>query len=965
MPRVLTGVLLSTALVAHAGAPSEAMASDPRRIPRSGVTVPAGATPWARAEGMTEYRLANGLRVVLAPDPGQATTTVNMTYLVGSRHESAGEAGMAHLLEHLLFKGTRSMPDGGLAREMASRGMEFNGTTSHDRTNYFTTFAASDDDLDWLLRMEAERMRDAVISRPALDSEMTVVRNELERGENTATGALLRQLAAAAYQWHPYGRPPIGLRSDIEHVDIGRLQDFYRRYYQPDNAVLAVTGQFDVDRTLATVVQAFGGMARPARRLPVPHTVEPPQQGPREIEVRRSGEVRAVALQYHIPAGSHPDATAMMLLTDILTDAPSGRLYRALVASGKAAAQSGFVRALRDPGSVVLIGQVGRAASAEPMREAMLQVVEGFASAPVTEAELERARQRARHAQTRLLDDPARYGVAMSEAIAKGDWRLMLIERDRIEQLTVADLQRVALRYLRPDNRTLGRLVPDETGPAVTIPATPDVAATVDGYRGQPAGAAPARLDADPIAIESRTTRTALSNGMQLALLPKASRSQRVHGRLVLRMGDAQTLRGLSAVGTLTAGMLMRGTVAQDRQQLADVLEALQATANVLGDAESVTVQFEAPRRHLAEVLNLVRDTVRHPAMSAGELPTLRTAAVAALQSQLRQPELLAPVALGRHGNPYPKGDPRYLPTPQEAIEALREVDIAAVRDFHARFYGADHAQLALVGDFDADAVRTQLETLFGDWRAPVPFERVERMFVPLPPVSLRIDTPGHANAVFVATLPIALTTDHPDYAALAVANRVFGGNTMGSRLAERLRQRDGISYGASTWLRIGSLDTAGRFGVQASFAPQNLPRLQAGVQQELRRLVREGIDARELAEARRGLLRQAAMGRAHDRALAGLLAQQLFVGRTMAFTALLEQRIASLTVEEVNAAVRRYLDPDALVEVYAGAWPEEWHAGAGQAESRPMAGRGTAPDPAPDFEAKQHVAPVVLPPAP
>ena len=234
-------------------------------------------------EGITEYKLANGLRVLLAPDDSKPVTTVNVTYQVGSRMERYGETGMAHLLEHLMFKGTPTEPGKTIVGELSKRGMRFNGSTYFDRTNYFETFTSGDDNLDWALKMEADRMVHSNIARADLDSEMTVVRNEMEAGENNPYGILQQKMTAAAFQWHNYGKSPIGARTDVENVNIAHLQAFYRTYYQPDNAVLIVTGKFDPAGVLTQISRYFGAIPKPARVLEPTWTVEPVQDGPRTV----------------------------------------------------------------------------------------------------------------------------------------------------------------------------------------------------------------------------------------------------------------------------------------------------------------------------------------------------------------------------------------------------------------------------------------------------------------------------------------------------------------------------------------------------------------------------------------------------------------------------------------------------------------------------------------------------------
>lgn len=880
---------------------------------------PSVAQQVASVEGITEYRLPNGLRIVLAPDDAKATTTVNTTYLVGSRHENYGETGMAHLLEHLLFKGTPSLPGKTIPTEFARRGMSVNGTTAQDRTNFFGTFSANDDNLDWALRMEADRMVNSVISRADLDSEMTVVRNEMEMGENSPGRMLMQQTMAAAYRWHNYGKAPIGARSDVEHVNIDNLRAFYRRYYQPDNAVLVVAGKFDPAATLARIERYFGPIPRPARVLPPEHTVEPAQEGARELVVMRPGDNSLVAAQYHVSPGAHPDSTVLSLLTIILGDTPGGRLYKALVERGQATSIGSALFAMKDPGALLFMAETSKDQPLAAARAGLITQVEGFAEAPVTEAELERARVRMRNAYEHYMNDPGALGIALSEAIAKGDWRLFFVARDRIETTTLADVQRVALNYFQASNRTVGLFIPAEQPRRAQVPTAPDVAAMVGNYQGKPALAAVAPFDPSPANIEAHTTRQTLANGMQLALLPKPARGDVVHGVLVLRIGDVQSLQGLTTVGALTASMLRRGAAGMDRQQISDRIETLRARVGIVGGSERVSVSFETRRAQLPEVLALLREILRAPTFPEAEFEMLRKTSIADIESTQRQPGVMASNALGRHGDPYPAGDPRHTRTFAENIADLQAATLAQVRDFHARFYGAGNAQLSLVGDFDAQAAAAQAAQLFGDWTAPQPYARVDRPFVPITPAELTLPAPGKANAVYLAAAPIDLTNDSPDYALMMIANRVLGGASLRGRLADRLRQQEGLSYGASSWVQVGALDRAGRFGLQAQYAPQNLPRVQRAVAEELERFVRDGITPQELAEAVSGLLQQGMVSRSSDAALAGTLANQLYLGRTMAFTAELEERLRNATPDAVNAAIRRYIQPGSLSRVYAG----------------------------------------------
>ncbi len=351
------------------------------------VTTPAlqAQTKITSVEGITEYHLDNGLIVLLFPDSSKPTITVNVTYMVGSRHEGYGETGMAHLLEHMLFKGTTTSGD--IKTDLKKYGADYNGSTSWDRTNYYEILAATDENLKYAITMEADRMVNSRVSRQDLDSEMTVVRNEFESGENSPSRVLFERVMSTAYLWHGYGRSPIGSRSDIENVPIDRLQAFYHKYYQPDNAMLVVAGKFDPAKTLALVQQAFGAIPKPARKLDQTYTQEPTQDGEREVNLRRVGDHQELIAVYHIPSAVHPDMEAIDVLTAILSEAPSGRLYKALVDSKKATAVEGEGIELRDPGLLTFDVEVRKEGNLADAEKTFLSVIDGIIKEPPSQEE--------------------------------------------------------------------------------------------------------------------------------------------------------------------------------------------------------------------------------------------------------------------------------------------------------------------------------------------------------------------------------------------------------------------------------------------------------------------------------------------------------------------------------------------------------------------------------------------------
>ncbi|WP_332848096.1 M16 family metallopeptidase [Massilia sp. S19_KUP03_FR1] len=870
--------------------------------------LPKGVTLGPSAEGITEYRLPNGLKVLLFPDASRPTITVNVTYLVGSRHENYGETGMAHLLEHMLFKGASKNRD--ITQQFATRGMQFNGTTSLDRTNYYEVFQATGDNLNWALQMEADRMTRSFIARKDLDSEMTVVRNEFESGENSPTGVLMKRMQSVAYDWHSYGRSTIGNRSDIENVGIANLQAFYRTYYQPDNAVLLVAGQFDENSTLATIARQFGAIPKPSRTLPKFWTVEPTQDGERTFAVRRAGDTQTVMLGYKIPSGLHDDTDLLNFASDILASAPTGRLHKQLVESGMASQVFAFGQTGYAPGLEYVGAVVKKDAPIEPVRAALTQAVESFAQTPPTPEEMERVRRSYLNDYERSLNDPQRVGVSLSEAIALGDWRLFFVGRERVRSITSAEVAAAAGRYFKRDNRVTGTFIPDSAPERALVPAAPTVDSLLKTYKPAAASLSSENFEPTQENILKRTTLTT-AGGVQLALLPKKNRGEMVSVDLRQHFGDEKNMFGKGAVAGLTAAMLTRGTSRYTRAQLSDEFERLKISGGL--------THFDTTRANLPEALTLVAHVLREANFPQSEFDQLRQQSLVSLEGSRNEPGAVAERALGLHFNLYPRGDIREETTLEQDIADLLAAKLSELQTFHKAYYGTTPAQMAIVGDFDAKAIVPLVDALFGNWKAEAAVAPILSRYADVAPVRQMIDTPDKENGVYVARVNLDLNLDDPDYPALMLANYIFGEGGLRSRLMDRIRQKDGLSYGGGSNLDPGALDRAGSFTINAIAAPQNLKRLDAAIREELVRARKDGFTAAELASAKSGLMQQRVQNRANDGALAAGWTTYLYQGRTFAWSAQFEQKLMAVTLAQMNAAFRKAIDPAKLSVVMAG----------------------------------------------
>jgi zinc protease len=900
---LLSGGLTAPVLARPVGPASVATASKAKKV--------------TSVEGITEYLLPNGLRILLFPDPSSAVITTNITYLVGSRHEGYGETGMAHLLEHLMFKGSTRHPK--IPEELTNHGARPNGTTWLDRTNYFETFQATPANLEWSLSLESDRMTHSFIAKKDLDSEMTVVRNEFESGENDPMSILSERVISSAFLWHNYGNPTIGARADIEKVPIDRLRAFYRRYYQPDNAILVVAGKIDEAKTLSLVEKYFGPIPRPGRKLIPTYTEEPVQDGERSVTLRRVGDVQAAIAAYHCPPGSHPDFAALEIMGEVLGDTPSGRLYKALVATGKAVDVSGGSYQLREPGMSLFSCSLRKEGNLDEASDILVKTIEDFPNSPPSAVEVERARTNLLKSVEQTLNKSERLALQLSEWAAMGDWRHFFLYRDRLEKVTPEDVQRVAKAYLLPSNRTLGKFIPTEKPERAQVPWVADPAVAVKSYKGKPPVVAGEVFVPTPGNCNQRDRRVVLPGGLKLSTFQKKTRGNTVNFTMALRFSNLPTSLSMGLAPATVASMMLRGSQKHTREQIADEFDRLRSRVSISSDASTLSVALETTRPNLIPTLKLVAEILRQPAWDAKEFELDKQETIAGAEQMQNDPETLAENVLSRHLAPYPAQDPRYTDTPEELMAQAKSLTLEQVKAYYAKVYGANCGEVAVVGDFDPQEVEKVLHETLGDWKSPVAYERIPGEFFDVPAINRQVVVKDKANATLVGGLNMVMRDDHPDYLPLVLGNFMLGGGFLNSRLATRVRQKEGLSYGVGSTFSAGSLDNVGNFGVYAIAAPENVAKVESAIREEMARALKDGFTEAELASAKSGFLQRREGSRSNDGSLAGTLVRYQRIDRRFTWDADFEKKVAAVTNQQIVEAMRRHFVIDKLSLVKAG----------------------------------------------
>jgi zinc protease len=611
---------------------------------------------------------------------------------------------------------------------------------------------------------------------------------------------------------------------------------------------------------------------------------------------------------------------ALNVLGNVLSDPPSGRLYKALVDSKKATSASAGTFELHDPGLMLISATLRKENSLEDVEKTTMSVIEGVVKEPPSKEEVDRAKTSLLKDIDLTLNNSERVGLFLSEYAASGDWRLLFSTRDDLQKVTPADVARVAKQYLKSSNSTLGRFIPTAAPDRSEIPATPDIAALLQDYKGSAVVEQGEAFDPTPANVEARATRVTLPGGMKLVLMPKKTRGGTVVASLNLRFGDEKSLFGKSAASQLAGALLMRGSAQHTRQQLQDEIDKLKVNLTANGGLTNASVNINTIRASLVPALRLAAEVLRTPTFPESELEQVRQTTIGRIEAQRSEPQAVVGNEMNRYLNAaYPVGDPRSTLTIDENLADLKKVTLAEVKKFHADFYGASNAELAVVGDFDAAEIQKLATELFGSWKSPAPYAVVKRTWRKLEPVNRMFETPDKANAYFVATSTVAMDQEDPDYPALFMVNFLLGGDQSNNRLWNRIREKDGLSYGVGSNVAIGAQEKYGSFQAVAIANPQNAPKVEAAFKEELGRVLNQGFTAEEVAAGKKSFLQEQQVQRSQDAGLARQLARQAELGRTMAREADLEKKVSELSVAQINAAAKKWLDPSAMLYFKAG----------------------------------------------
>ncbi|MFN3648171.1 MAG: M16 family metallopeptidase [Armatimonadota bacterium] len=875
----------------------------------------AAASPAAAiTRDIRETVLPNGLRVLTKEVRTAPVAHFSVWYAVGSRNEHTGITGVSHLLEHLLFKGTKKYRLGEISRSLFVNGADYNAGTYFDWTNYWETLAS--DRLELAMQIEADRMVNSRIDKADLDSEMSVVRSELEGGENDPSELLRNAVVATAYTAHPYHWPIIGYRSDVENVSRDQIYDYYKRYYGPNNATIVMVGDFDTDEALELVRKHFGKL-KPIPTPPPVYTQEPPQRGERRVTVRRAGSLPMAMIGYRTPAAKDPDFYALDALGTILGDGRTSRLYQGLVETQLATDVSAGAPSLKDPFLFMFNAMAAPGVSAEKLETALLEQIERVKNEPVTAQELQRAKTKLEADFVFRSDSVAELADLIGYWQMAVDWKYLTTYLDRIRALTPADLQRVAQKYFVRDTQTVGHFIPAESaGEEPPAPRVPESSARVDkpGRGDRPI---PLPKPSKSTAVARKVDRFKLDNGIEVVVQNNTS-SPTFALRGSLPAGRVFEPKGKAGLAGITAALLTRGTEDRPPLDFATSLENVGASLTASSGNLAVNLGGQAQSQHFNLLMDLLGDMLREPTFREEEIERLKSQILAGLSQEADDPSSLAMRAFRRAV--YPEGHPLRPETLEEAARQVRSITRDDVVNFYRQQYGPDRMILVVVGNVTADQVREQLRLRLGDWarnasaraipNVDLPAAaRADRITIPVPDKSETSVVWGHAGG---------LRRSDPDFYATQVMNMILGGGgALNSRLGNTIRDEQGLVYDVYSFYDADLY--SGPVLAALGTNPANASRALEGLEKEIARIREQGVTQREVEEAVAYITGSYPVSLATNNGLADALWRMEFYDLGPDYLDRFGELYRSVTVEQVNRAAQEHLKPGQAVRVIAG----------------------------------------------
>ncbi len=870
--------------------------------------------------GINEYRLkSNDLSVLLMEDHSAPVVTFMVTYHVGSRNEAVGYTGSTHILEHMMFKGSTNYNKKNgkpIWTVLQDVGAQINATTWTDRTNYFELLPS--EHLERAVAIEADRMRNAFIADEDRKPEMTVVRNEFERGENSPYQALDKLIWSTAYVAHPYHHSTIGWRSDIENVPTARLKKFYNTFYWPNNATVTVIGDFQKDNALGLILKYFGQYDRSPNPIPQVYTTEPKQEGPRRVVIKRTGEAGIIGIAHKVPNGLSDDQYALQVLSRILNGGKSSRFYRKIVDQGLATSVYIDDHPFHDNGLFVTYVFLTPGTDATRVEKIVLDEYADIQKNGVTQDEVSKAVAQIRADEAFSRDGSYSIASSLNEAIAAGDWTYYTTFLDKIKNVTPDNVQRVAQTFLVEDQNTTGVFIPEGNGGDDTAAGEGQGFSANQPLHWRPNNAARdmAAAAGNTANLASQITESKPLDGLTLYTMDNGVKEViTIRGSLL--GGDEYSPDDSPMLADMTTSMLDQGTTEKTKYEISNALESVGAEINFGSGSYRVNFSARCLKEDIPLVLSLLAEQLRNPAFNEKDLETVKTRTIGTLQRAKESTRNQASTEFSHLL--YPEGHPNYKLSTDDAINAVQSVTADQIKAFHNANYGLGSLIIVAVGDVDNDAFSAEVKKDFSGWTAsPLTVEKDSHDAYPDQARNKVVTIKDKTSVDMYMGQAIGIDRNDPDYYPLMFGVYVLGGN-FSARVMSTVRDQQGLTYGTYSAITGVDNNNDGYWFTWGTFAPNLLQKGEDAIREQIKLWYDDGITAHELEAKKNTITGSYKVGLATTRGLAGQILTNAERERELTFLDQYPGIINALTLDQVNAAIKKYVDLNNLTVVAAG----------------------------------------------
>ena len=882
-------------------------------------------------QNIEEYKLDNGLRVILAPNDKENKVFMNMVYLTGALNDPQGKGGLAHLLEHLAFKGTENVKGDEFQRRLDQYTLMNNASTDYYSTKYTSLIRPEKNAIEQMIYLEAERMDKMVLQEKFVPSEINIVMREREVRMDQPYAVLMDQVWKAAYGNQYLGRLPIGDLKELQSIKMNELNQFYRTWYAPNNAVMVIAGKFNKTDTLKAIEQNFSSIqARPVPKAVQVPDLDPSKIQPRQFSVQKGSDFAKFNIYVN---GRNTKIQNTLALTPYLyTMQPSGHLYKDVVESGIATGVQATSWLTPDFNLVFLGAVYAPNHDVQKLNQQLIATVEKPQN--FNDTELNRIKNLIKNNQKALMSNAASVGSLLSEYVvsANGDWSKFFKDQNEVLNLNVQQLNQTLNQFLKPEYRLTGDVQPTpdaqkkalEQSPEKTLGKTldqknevPEPLKDASVYRAEVASYLE-QSKTQLYATEKKILRGHLKNGMPYALYPTTTRDDKTYATISVNFGTAETLMNKAEIIDLTAYLLLRASKDYSLQDIADRSIAAGGSASATASDNGMTIQIVANKEHFNDFFDYIVQVIKSPKFEQTQFDLIKSQSLSSLDRPYTEPETVAALTIARIAETFQPGDLRYHFEPEWAKKQIESATVEQVKQFYQDFFNMQYATIAITGEIQPKSTLKYLNKALKGWTTKQPYARLAEPYQTYSAQQKHVLSEQREFGSYQSFMTYPVGGDHPDAVALMVFGHILGESQLSSRLAMELREKNALVYGFGSALSFSSEDNSGAMTISANYTAGKSAQVSQVVHKVLKDLIEHGVTEQELEAAKANIMKKRVTSLEDERRIHRMLVAQLEKNRDLIYREKRDQAFAKLTKAEVDAAIRKYIKLDQLVEVMA-----------------------------------------------